>query len=870
MNDESDLVAHRIDARLAVPEPPSDVVARSRLFHMLDAGIAHPLTLVCGPAGSGKTVLVSSWARVRSEQSPAWLSLDADDLADGSIWSLIAQALAPQFGTQVPEPHDGSRAFLAELASKLCALGNRVVLVLDCDVSPPLQVAHVLDTLLRRSCAKLRLILITRTEPPLPLHRYRLTGSIMEIRGSELAFRDEEAGALLTSAGVHLPAAVRDDVMGHTLGWASGLRFAALKLAASKDPDPAIGALNGTQGPVSEYLRAEVLDRQPRRIRELLLRTCVVDVLVPGLAEALAGPSAPRELASLTRADVFLEETRPGRYRYHPLFRQLLRTQLADEMPLVRTQVHRLAGAWLARHGAVETAVSHAVAAAAWEEACRYVVDGLAVGQLLTEDPEGPLHVALAAIPQHVPGSDAPLVRSALSGRQAAGPLPEDLTEEGAEQEHAPRQLAQTLLALRDGVAAGQARQVLSVAANGFRLIDLLQIENSHPETVLLLRWAQGAAHLQAGRLTDAVEAFSLGTRTAAPVSAWPSVECLSELALIAACRGHLRRATRFATRALDTGSRAVGGAASTPATVAEVALCVVAVETCAFSDAKRYAGRARASGTRHGPLPAVMLTVASARLRRARGEAADAVSILASAAALVPRPPAWMHDLLLTEKAISDLACGDPDRAAQTLADLTDRKAFGAALTIARVNLARGRASSVPLPAPDPLTAALSDRAEYELLEVARTAQEGMENDSRKHLEQALALAAPEALRRPFYEAPTKVRRLLRQDESLAARHPWLHRDTSLASNTSGEGPPTPVSPDSPTAHTPFAPLTEKEREVLTHLAEFLTTEEIAQSMFISVNTVRTHIRNILRKLVVARRNDAVRKARSLRLIAG
>src|SRR5690625_4714371 len=99
-------------------------------------------------------------------------------------------------------------------------------------------------------------------------------------------------------------------------------------------------------------------------------------------------------------------------------------------MPLVRTQVHRLAGAWLARHGAVETAVSHAVAAAAWEEACRYVVDGLAVGQLLTEDPEGPLHVALAAIPQHVPGSDAPLVRSALSGRQAAGPLPEDLTEE--------------------------------------------------------------------------------------------------------------------------------------------------------------------------------------------------------------------------------------------------------------------------------------------------------------------------------------------------------------------------------------------------------------------------------------------------------
>src|SRR5690625_2979157 len=166
MNDESDVVAHRIDARLAIPEPPSGLVVRSRLFHMLDAGIAHPLTLVCGPAGSGKTVLVSSWAKSQSPLPPAWVSLDTDDLTDGSVWSLLAQALGPQFGTRVPEPHDGSRAYLAELTGMLCGLSDRAVLVLDCDTSPSVEVAHLLDALLRRSCAQSRLILVTRTEPP--------------------------------------------------------------------------------------------------------------------------------------------------------------------------------------------------------------------------------------------------------------------------------------------------------------------------------------------------------------------------------------------------------------------------------------------------------------------------------------------------------------------------------------------------------------------------------------------------------------------------------------------------------------------------------------------------------------------------------
>jgi LuxR family transcriptional regulator, maltose regulon positive regulatory protein len=866
--------APRADARLTIPSPLRGLAERPRLSRMIDGATTVPLTLVSAPAGSGKTVLVSSWAAARPDGPPAWVSLDEDDLGDGSVWPLLVEALAQQDVAPVPLPHDGSRAFLVALAGQLCALGGPVVLVLDCDAPVPLDVAGGLEVLLRRSCGRLRLVLLTRVDPLLPLHRYRLAGSMREIRSGDLAFTGDEAEILLRLSGLDLSAAALARVMDRTRGWAAGLRFTALMLSSSEDSEAAALSVSGDHGTVSEYLLAEVLDRQPRSTRELLLRTSVVDVVVPGLAEALAGPSASRELAALAHADVFLEEAGPGCYRYHPLFRELLHAQLSYEAPADETQLHRLGAEWLAAHGAVEASVRHAVAAASWEDACRYVVESFAAGRLLAEGPAGALHQALADLPPEAPGQNAALVRAALTEPAPGAPRWRPTAEE-RENTSGAAQLAGWLLALRDAAASGDVSAALTAAEGGQRAAERLGIERSHPEVRTVLSWGRGTALLRAGRVDDAVEAFTVAARSAAPGGELLAGDSLGQLALVAASRGQLQRATGLASQSLELcrhGRRSTGGTGA----AAEVALSWVSTEMGEFPDARVHATRARADGPSTGPLPGVMLAVATARVRRARGDVAGAEAVLTEAAGHEPRPPRWMLDLLYAEEATTQVAGGDPGRALDTLARVGEGTSPAVALAQARAHLAGGHEVQGLASAARDRTASLAARVDYALVEAARLARHAEERGARQSLGDALELAAPQLLRRPFYEAAPEVKRLLRVDPALAARHRWLVRETSpVAPRPGAPRPserPSAVQPGrvsaERTVESAVEPLTDKEMEVLAHLAELLTTEEIAQSMFISVNTVRTHVRNILRKLVVSRRHEAVRKARSLQLI--
>jgi len=885
----------RADARLTVPAALRGLVARERLFRMVDAGTTVPLTLVCAPAGSGKTVLVSSWAASRPGGPPAWVSLDEDDLGDGSIWPLAAEALARHGVGPVAVPHDGGRAFLVALGGALCPLEEPVVLVLDCETSLPPDVAGGLEVLLRSSGGQLRLVLLTRVDPLLPLHRYRLDGSIFEIRSAELRFTDQEADALLRRSGLELSGAARARVMERTRGWAAGLRFTALLLSSAEDSESAALTVSGDHGSVSEYLLAEVLDRQPGSTRNLLLRTSVVDVLVPGLAEALAGPSASRDLAALARADVFLEPVGPGCYRYHPLFRELLRAQLGYEGPADEARLHLRAARWLATHGAVVAAVRQAAAASSWDDACRYVVDCLAVGRLLAEGAGGGLHHALADLPPEARGREAALVRSAL-----AGPAPERVSLAATADDgwSVGAQLAGLLLRLRDETSAGDVRAALATVEGGQRLVARLGIEHTHPEVLALLARGRGAALLHAGRVDDAVEAFRDSAFRAGPGAEPLASDSLGHLALVAAGRGELRRATRLAQQSLELSAHAPW-AAGEGVRAAEVALAWVSTEMGDFSDARVHAVRARTDGASTGPLPAVMLAVATARVACARGDLAGAQAVLAAAGREL-RLPRWMQEFLRAERderderaerAAAETVGGEPVRAVVPAAT-------GDRVPTERVSLA-----------------ALVDGG---LVDVVAMAREGDDEGARRRLEEVLRLAAPQLMRRPFYDAPPEVRRLMREDRALAGRHRWLVREavqqpprpgtrTSRGGSTSparthpprqaapsgtGHGPGGAGGPGAADAAHPgtaassetsralvpvpglssttflVEPLTAKELEVLTHLGALLTTEEIAQTMFISVNTVRTHVRNVLRKLAVSRRYEAVRKARSLQLI--
>ena len=873
-------------ARFTSPPRPRGMVYRPRLLEMLQRGVDGPLTLVSAPAGTGKTVLVSSWAASgRAPGTVAWVSLDEVELQATTLWAIVVDALgrngvdvsseAPAVGAR---PRD--RHFLAWLAAQIAAHPQPVVLILDCDGLLPPDAASGLDYLVRRSFGRLRLVLVTRVDPPLPLHRYRLAGTMAEVRMADLAFTTSEARALLAGNGVHLPADVMDTVVTRTQGWAAGLRLAGIALARRADQKEAVREFSGDTGTVAEYLIAEVLNAQPPDTRELLLHTSVVDILRPGLVEVLAGSRAQRDLGRLVRGNVFVEEIPESRgaYRYHPLFRELLRAQLAYESPAKVVELRRDAAKWMFDQGLLAEAVRHAVATQAWEAAANYIVDDLAIGQLLVERGPGALTDLVVNLPDDAEGVAVSLVRSALA---MAGLDVEGCAEHLAHAQallggagEAPwpaAELAVNVLVLVRARAVADGAVALDAASVVQRLLRQAQPGRlaRHPELAALVAACRGAALLFSGQLEAARDAFAAGARAGEhPGREYPVIDCLGHLALIAAQRGQLRRAVDLAAQGVATQSRA-GFATSWCPSAAEVALAWVHTETCSLAAARRHALRAAESlSLGQDPMPRAMLALVNARIRRARGDLDGALSVLAEARSGEPTLPNWLQDRLQVEEAALSIVNGQPDVAVTLVEHLSD--STEGTLVLARARLARGEALDSPVVTLSPQAAPLADRVGGWLLETSRQLSIGEEQGALRALESSLRLAAPQLIRRPYREAPDDVRRLLRKNDGLASRHGWL--DEGLAA---GRTPPRQRRRRDPADDelTPVGivePLTEKEREVLSHLDALLTTDEIAGAMFVSVNTVRTHVRNILRKLAASRRNEAVRRARELKLISG
>ena len=737
----------------------------------------------------------------------------------------------------------------------------------------------------RKSC---RLILLTRADPPLPLHRYRLSGTLAEIRAPDLVFTASETSALLRHAGLDI--APLDAVMlrSRTGGWPAGLQFAAMALAGRVDIEEAISEFRGDSGNVAAYLTREVYAKQPPSIREFLLRTCLVDEVNARLATALTGQDCEGGvLQFVAHGNTFMEPVpgRSGWYRYQSLFREFLRSQLSFEHPELKPVLHRAAAEQLAEDGLIVAALQHAVAAGDWSMATRLLVDGLWFGGLLVGSHRTLLRELFAPMPPELEGAEAAVTRAALALVERDGvscdvelDTARRLVGDGPAARRRPCALAISVLAgvsasLGDDLDVGLDRLLAAEVA----LLDSPPRDpRSAPRTSSRARAQQGDRPGRAGELGTALETLDEGQAAASAPHLGDALEELQGMAaLVHALNGDLRQAERIATRLAPGGVEAAAGWARVPRT-AIAALAWVRVDEGDLEEGRAFARSVEDGAWSYdSKVPDGVLSLLQARLFASQGRLELARSALrAMPGEFRPGRESWLQRAHVLAEARLLLAQGSPHEAAEVARGVTGEDQLERDLVLRRALLAEGKQPTAlaESSAKAARNAPLEVRVDAWLALTEQSVGEGDDVRGEACLEQALRLAAPERLRRPFLEARADVRALLER-RSLAARARWLSPGAPLRAERAMDGVPRQerrpsVRLDPAGKGGLVNPLTKKELEVLGHLAELQTTEEIAEEMYVSVNTVRSHVRNILRKLGVARRNEAVRRAWDLELL--
>ncbi|WP_433291762.1 LuxR C-terminal-related transcriptional regulator [Actinoplanes sp. CA-030573] len=871
-----------LQSKFAVPEPPSFLVARPRLTERLARGVREPVSLVVGPAGAGKTQLVAAWAAEGTPGYPiGWITIEEEDGQSDAFWAYILEALrraGVPVAASLTAPHTtaaADRSFLVRLAAALADQATPTVLVLD-GVSnlTGQQWATDLEFVLRHAGRMLRLVLVGRWDPPLPLHRYRLAGRLEEIRSEDLAFTTTEATELLTLHHVPLSHHGMDQLLQHTEGWAAGLRLFAMALEDAGNAETLVATITGNEATIAEYFVDEVLRIQPDHVRTFLLETSILDVFTPELAEAVTGRTDARWLlTALCRQNAFVQPAGDGltAYRCHRLFAELLQAQLNRTAPDRIAELHRRAATWFGAHGQINEAVAHAVAAEDWPLAASIVVEDHAVGRLLLDGRTGRLGEQLAALPGDLESADGAVVAAALALSVRDADTCTVQLERAEELMISHRSGYTPALALAhlitDVVLArlrDDAHSVLHTAAAAEELLAQVPTErrDRHGELRMLVLGAKGDAQSRTGAVDAAAVTLTEVANAAAGSCENVRIDALAHLALIEAHRGRLRHAEKLADQATELADRMGLGTASRPL-AAELALAWVAMERYDIDTAGRHlrAADPRRIRPADGLIHAAFALVRSRRLQ-ARGELRSALTALDDAGH-VPggqAAPSWLTRQVALSRARLQITMGRPDEAIETVDRLERPDAEDASVVRAAALAAAGDAQRAwELVEPVAGTAGVAGPVSLEAWLVLATvaARRGEVDEARGALRQALRAALPESQRRAVQQVWADLRRVLRDNDELAAQYRQL------------QGAPQPDKPAArPDAVVVVEPLSKREMEVLEGMAAMLPTEEIAASLYVSVNTVKTHVRSILRKLSASRRNEAVRRARSLGLI--
>jgi LuxR family maltose regulon positive regulatory protein len=365
-----------LTANTTAPEVPHWAVRRPRITKLIAEGTRrHPLTVVTGPPGAGKTTALALWAAAEP-RAVAWVCLDHVDNQPGLFWSSVVAALRradvaiPRALRDAAYREEGDSEFLRRLTAALAAQDAPVTLVLDdLHVMTEPGVLKGLEFVVRHAGSSLRLVVAARMDPLLPLHRYRLAGQLTDIRARDLALSVAEAALLLAQHGSTPTAGTAESLTRRTGGWAAALRLAAMSLSSHPDPAQFVKEMVAGDSALIDYLVNEVLNLQPAEVREILLSTSILEHFNDDAAIQLTGDDhAARILTTLVRTNAFVQPTGSGWYRYHELFAEMLRLKLRHDHPGRLTVLHQRAARWYQQNGMLTDAGRHAAQAGDWRQ----------------------------------------------------------------------------------------------------------------------------------------------------------------------------------------------------------------------------------------------------------------------------------------------------------------------------------------------------------------------------------------------------------------------------------------------------------------------------------------------------------------------
>lgn len=904
--------------KLYIPPRRSKVVHRPRFIERLNESLDRRLTLVCAPAGFGKTTLLGEWL-ADCDRPAAWLSLDDGDSDPTRFLSYLVAALrtvAADIGEGVlaalgfPQPPP-TESLLTALLNEISAVPDDFILVLDdYHVVDARLVDDAVAFLIEHLPPRMHLVIATREDPDLPLARLRVRNQLSELRATDLRFTPSEAAIFLKGAtGLDLSAEDIAALESRTEGWVAGLQLAAISMRGREDIPGFIRDFAGDNRYIVDYLVEEVLGRQPERIRRFLLETSILDRLSGPLCDAVTGQEEGNALLeALERGNFFVVPLDDKRhwYRYHHLFAEVLSAHLMAEQPDLVAPLHRRASEWHEHNGSAADAIRHALGAEDFERAAGLVE--LAVPAMRRSRQEAALLGWLKALPDEVVH-----VRPVLSVAYA-GALQQGGEIEGVEDRlrDAERWL-DTTADMRErpetpsaGMVVMDDEEFRSLPASiAVQRAGLTLVLGDVPETVTYARRALdlvpeddhfrrgaaagllGLAYWASGDLDAAHRTFAdgmAGLRKAGFIS--DAIGGSIALADIRIAQGCLREAMRTYERGLqlatEQGDPVMRGTADM-----HVGMSEIHRENDDLEAATQCLLRSKKQGEHTGfPQNPYRWRVAMARIREAQGDLDDALDLLDEAERL------YVSDFFPNVRPIASLkarvwvAQGRLDEALDWARErglsahdgLSYLREFEH-ITLAKVLLARYKSDREERSiheATELLERLLAAAEEgertgrvIEILVLRALAHEAQGDTSAalEPLQQSLALAEPEGYVRIFVDEGLPMARLFYEALSHGGEPEYVRR--LLAAFPVAESGQTTSSRLRGSESELVEPLSERELEVLRLIAEGLTNRDAAARLYLSPHTVKVHTRNIFTKLAVKNRTQAVARGRALGILS-